>query len=807
MFYFGGQANLRRDRNKAALQQQFTVNLISLRKEFLPKWESLASLVIMHNKLRSLTFIIACLMCLCLTGQAWAEPSDEGDGVAPVLIKIPDDPLNSESGTSVNNNAPAKSSSAKKVQSSKSVPSVKAPSRSRSKTRTSKKSGTFTSKGFPWGKTHSRNTTSSKKTHTKPTVPAPSTAPSYNKNKTSSSSASTTVKTPTAPSSNIDSKSGSKNANGNTTVNTTRRGRANNPKQASADLPAQIVVGAPKNISVAAKGKNYYLTIRTTGIEDEYFVPIDAANIKTIASLFGTSAWNWNQTSKTLSVTRNGKTNTLKVDQMKMADSLGGRTLDVGIREISGSYFCPISILEDFLDVRVTIDNAKGKGWIDPLITSVRLDGSGSDLTLNVVSSAPVSFSTFRLSKPDRYVIDVTGGVLDTTSLRVNHPEIGDIRLGQFSLGPAVSRIVVPTTPKLKITPPVSRTGSNFKFALSLPQAAVSQYKDERVVSCDVGRFSTNNSTNSNVTIGFSGPVAYEWRRLTEGKNRFVIDFKHVIFPDNKITKKINGTLVEQVRISQYAAKPIPITRVVLDLNDAVGVKVSQGSAPNSIYLAISEDKIDTDMAVLSGSGSLSGASSYVAVGGGGKTICIDAGHGGSDSGCVSNAYGYMEKDVTLDICLKMADNLRRRGWNVIMTRETDRDVTWAGSSNTQELGARVDVGANANADIFVSVHCNAAASSAAEGTSLHVYKRSDRALAECIYPYLLRSTGRYDRGIQQDRFYVLVHSQMPAVLIETAFLSNTTEAKLLGDPNYRQSIADGLSDGVCVYASKYLNK
>jgi len=764
----------------------------------------------MHNKLRSLTFIIACLMCLCLSGQAWADPSEEEDGVAPVLIKIPDDPLNSGSGASVESSTstkvkPSQAAPAPKVKSSlKKTSSVKSSTKSRSRSRSSKKINS--SKGFPWGKTHSRNTTNSKKTHTQPSVPAPSTAPSYNKSKNSSGSTSTNVKTPAA-SSNTKVKSEPKKNTGSTTVNTTRRGRASNPKQASADLPAQIVVGSPKNISVVAKGKSYPLTVRTTGIEDEYFVPIEASSIKSIASAFGASAWSWNQSSKTLSVTRNGKTNTLKIEQMQMADSLGGRMLDVGIREISGTYFCPVSILEDFLDVRVTIDNAKGKGWIDPLITSVRLDGSGADLTLNVTASAPVTFSTFKLSKPDRYVIDVAGGVLDTTSLRVNHPEIGDIRLGQFSLGPAVSRIVVPTTPRLKISPPVSHTGTNFKFALSLPQSAVSQYKNEKVVSCDVGRFSTASSTNSNVTIAFSGPVAYEWRRLTEGKNRFVIDFKHVVFPDNKITKKIDGTLVEQVRISQYAAKPVPITRVVLDLNDAVGVKVSSGTAPNSICLAISEDKIDTNMAVLSGSGALSGTSSYTAIGGGGKTICIDAGHGGSDSGCVSHAYGYMEKDVTLDICLKMADNLRRRGWNVIMTRETDRDVTWAGSSNTQELGARVDVGANANADIFVSVHCNAAASSAAEGTSLHVYKRSDRALAECIYPHLLRASGRYDRGIQQDRFFVLVHSQMPAVLVETAFLSNTTEAKLLGDPNYRQSIADGLADGVCVYASKYLNK
>ncbi|MGM9999002.1 MAG: N-acetylmuramoyl-L-alanine amidase [Candidatus Bruticola sp.] len=758
----------------------------------MPKWDNLALSAIMNKKVRSLIFLVVCLLCLGAIKGAWAEPADEKDGVSPVLIKIPDDSLG-ESIQSEGNSAPSDEAGSKvKSGPTKEAPAAQAPAKSKVKASKQSKSSSLTSKGFPWGKKYGRT---SLKKHKSPSVPAPNEAPSpykNNKNSSDTNSVSGIVK---------------KASGASAKVNNIRRGRSSSPKQASADLPAQIVVGSPKNITVQAKGHSYPLVIRTTGIEDEYFVPIDAAGIKSIASLFGASSWTWLANSRTLSVTKNGRTNTLKVDQLKLDDSLGGRALDVGIREINGQYCCPVSILEDFLDVRVTIDNAKGKGWVEPLITSVRLDGSGSNLTLNVNASAPVSFSTFKLSKPDRYVIDIDGGVLDTSSLRVNHPEIGDIRLGQFTLGPAVSRIVVPTNSKLNITPPVSRTGTNFKFAISLPRTSVAQYKNEKVTGCEVGRFSSSGSVSSSVTIGFSGPVMYEWQRLAENKNRFVIDFKRVIFPENKITKKISGKLVEQVRISQYAAKPIPITRVVLDLSDAARVKVSEGRAANSIRLEISEDKINLDMAAMSGSGSLSGSYSYAAVGGGGKTICIDAGHGGSDSGCVSNAYGYMEKDVTLDICLKLAANLRRRGWNVILTRETDRDVTWAGSSNSQELGARVDIGAKGGADIFVSVHCNAAASSSAEGTSLHVYKRSDRALAECMHPHLMKASGRYDRGIQQDRFFVLVHSQMPAVLVETAFLSNSTEARLLGDPNYRQSIADGLADGVSSYASKYLNK
>ncbi|MGM9991601.1 MAG: N-acetylmuramoyl-L-alanine amidase [Candidatus Bruticola sp.] len=755
----------------------------------MPGWDNLALSAIMYKNLWIFTFLIACLLCLVAVRSAWAEPAGDNDGVSPVLIKIPDDSIeekaqpitsSSSSKTSVSQSAPAKE-----------APAAKNTSKSKVKTSTSSKKASRTSGGFPWGKKYSRT---SLKKHRAPSVPAPTEAPSPYKNGKNTSDSDTS-------SGNVKKASGA-----SATINNVRKGRNISSKQASSDLPAQIVIGPPKNITVLAKGRTYPLSIRTTGIEDEYFVPIEAAGIKSIASLFGASSWIWSKESQTLSVTKNGRTNTLKVDQLKLADELGGRTLDVGIREINGQYCCPISILEDFLDVRVTVDGTKGKGWIEPLITSVRLDGSGSNLTLNVNASAPVSFSTFKLSKPDRYVIDIDGGVLDTSSLRVNHPEIGDIRLGQFTLGPAVSRIVVPTNTKLNITPPVSRTGTDFKFAISLPRASVAQYKNEKVTSCEVGRFGSSGNVSSSVTIGFSGPVMYEWQRLAENKNRFVIDFKRVIFPENKISKKISGKLVEQVRISQYAAKPVPITRVVLDLSDAAGVKVSSGRTANSICLEISEDKINLDTAAMSGSGSLSSTYAYTNAGGG-KTVCIDAGHGGSDSGCVSGAYGYMEKDITLDICMKLADNLRRRGWNVILTRETDRDVTWAGSSNSQELGARVDIGAKGGADIFVSVHCNAAASSSAEGTSLHVYKRSDRALAECMHPHIMKASGRYDRGIQQDRFFVLVHSQMPAVLVETAFLSNSTEARLLGDPNYRQSIADGLADGICSYASRYLHK
>ena len=75
---------------------------------------------------------------------------------------------------------------------------------------------------------------------------------------------------------------------------------------------------------------------------------------------------------------------------------------------------------------------------------------------------------------------------------------------------------------------------------------------------------------------------------------------------------------------------------------------------------------------------------------------------------------------------------------------------------------------------------CCAAASQSANGTSLHYYKRSDYTLAGELHPNVLGSTGRLNRGIRANRFYVLAHSDMPAVLVETAFLTNPTDGSLL---------------------------
>lgn len=181
-------------------------------------------------------------------------------------------------------------------------------------------------------------------------------------------------------------------------------------------------------------------------------------------------------------------------------------------------------------------------------------------------------------------------------------------------------------------------------------------------------------------------------------------------------------------------------------------------------------------------------------------TIVIDPGHGGSDSGCVNRSLGVRECDVTLAISLQLADVLRAQGWNVVLTRETDRDVTYAGSPDMMELQARSEVANKLNADLFMSIHCNASVGSGANGTSIHWWKAEDYEFAQSLEFVLGTTIGLGQKGLIRDRFAVLRHANMPSVLVETAFLTNPNEGAKLADPEFQRLIATQLAGGLAQY-------
>ncbi len=216
------------------------------------------------------------------------------------------------------------------------------------------------------------------------------------------------------------------------------------------------------------------------------------------------------------------------------------------------------------------------------------------------------------------------------------------------------------------------------------------------------------------------------------------------------------------------------------------------------------------------------------------KTIVIDAGHGGKDPGAVSN--GIHEKELVLDIAKKVYNLLKKdKSLNVYMTRSTDKYL---------ELEERTAIANKYKADLFISIHANAARNTTAQGVETFVFNvTNDKAalevaalenqattksisdlqgilkdilkyskleeslvLASYVQRGMVGSSKAQDRGVKQAPFYVLVGATMPAVLIEVGFVSNKNEANKLKTASHRNKVADGIYKGLKDYIAKYNN-
>ncbi len=303
------------------------------------------------------------------------------------------------------------------------------------------------------------------------------------------------------------------------------------------------------------------------------------------------------------------------------------------------------------------------------------------------------------------------------------------------------------------------------------------------------------------ITITTSSPFDYKWSRFKDPDNRFILEIPACKMAlENKETI-IEHQLAKSARAAQFEPGPEGSSRIVIDLTSPSSCDITQNSE-TSISLKFGARIQSPYSLKLSGRGTTDSTAAYIK--GDGHIICIDPGHGGGDHGACNKSLGLAEKNITLDISMRLAEILRARGFEVIMTRQTDRDVSYAGSPDSEELGARVEIGKKA--DLFVSVHINASTNSEASGVSTHWYKDCDKNLAVEIQQSLADKTQRKDRGAVRDKFYVISKTSIPAVLVEAGFISNNEEAKMLTQDEFLQKVALSIADGLGIYVSKYGN-
>ena len=323
------------------------------------------------------------------------------------------------------------------------------------------------------------------------------------------------------------------------------------------------------------------------------------------------------------------------------------------------------------------------------------------------------------------------------------------------------------------------------------------------------------NAGGATVVIAIDGDATYEWHRLRDPDNRFWVDI-HGARLQNAPADQQGADPIVALRVRQTDAQTV---RVALSLSGPNGIAVTP--SPPGLTISVGSESVAD--APHSGSGIIGAASvagvnaspspsveepqgwKFAARAGYVPTnphlIVIDPGHGGSDRGSVHG--GVAEAAVALDMAKRLRSILMERGWQVRLTHDTDVDVYQPNDSAHDELQARVDVANSAGARIFVSVHANAYINSGPYGTTFYVSKAEDVPLARAIEARMA-GDGTKDDGIVKSHMYVTFHTRMPAVLIETAFLSNPNDYALLTSPAWRQKVAEEMAEGIAQYASEH---
>lgn len=170
-----------------------------------------------------------------------------------------------------------------------------------------------------------------------------------------------------------------------------------------------------------------------------------------------------------------------------------------------------------------------------------------------------------------------------------------------------------------------------------------------------------------------------------------------------------------------------------------------------------------------------------------GRTIVLDAGHGGFDRGGVPGQR-ISEKDKCLDVAQRLKRILQAQGYRVVMTRDSDVFIP---------LGTRVSIANSYRGAQFVSIHFNCASRVGANGIETYYYRSDSSGLAASIHRNVVSISPSENRGIRRRGFYVLRRTAIPSVLVECGFLTNPTEGRLALSPEYRQRLAEQIARGI----------
>jgi N-acetylmuramoyl-L-alanine amidase len=411
-------------------------------------------------------------------------------------------------------------------------------------------------------------------------------------------------------------------------------------------------------------------------------------------------------------------------------------------------------------------------------VTGLEIASEGGDVVIKIASpgGAPLALRSFPLRNPRRLVFDLQEAALVSglpSSLPAPGLGVTQVRIKQHTADPAVVRLVLDLSeerpePVWSVREAAERGTTLLVLSPPPPQplappAVVT--KEERV----------------EVRLAGAGALPRQSGCL-DNPPRVFIDIACATTPATDRQTFDSGPL-RQVRIAPHILPDgTPMVRLVAEL--AKPCRYAEASAGDDLVVVLEEGAAQT---MVEDKGPLAG-----------KLIVVDPGHGGADSGAPSAAAKaedrVLEKDITLDIGLRLARLLGEKGATVVLTRKDDTYLP---------LPDRADFANRLHADAFISVHCNSCATAnTLHGTSVYYDHANSAVFAQCVQDELVEELGRRDNGIRNANFSVIRRAQCPGVLVETAFINHDEEVGLLTDPDFRERAAAAIVRGVARFFS-----
>lgn len=350
--------------------------------------------------------------------------------------------------------------------------------------------------------------------------------------------------------------------------------------------------------------------------------------------------------------------------------------------------------------------------------------------------------------------------------------------------------------------------------------SSLTSFAAEKAILKNIRYWSSPGQTR--VVFDLSRTVDYKVNRLSQPDRLYFDLFDSQIPREIKKTLPVEDGILKAIRAGQFNPDTV---RVVLDLERMEDYNVFFLDEPARLVIDVNTKKIESFLTK--------------------RVVVIDPGHGGHDPGAIGPT-GLQEKDVVLDIALKLRDILSRQSSiEVYLTRDKDIFIP---------LEERTAIARKKEADLFVSIHANASPNRAAKGVETYLlnwtndeeairvaarenyismkrmkermaayrneverilndlsrdYKREESLkLAYLVQNSLISEIGkehkRINLGVKQALFYVLVGASMPSILAEVSFISNPEEERLLAKEDYRTSIAVSIAKGINTYFSQH---